>query len=55
MTFLDRIVGHIELHDAAGIRTCFANVISPNDYFNNQPLIYELTSEYTRSPALKIA
>ena len=53
MTFLDRIVGHIELHDAAGIRTCFANGISPNDYFNNRPLIYELTSEYTRSPRFK--
>jgi len=26
---------------------------NPNDYYNNEPLIYELTSEYTRTPRFK--
>ncbi len=47
------IVEQIELHSPEGIRQCFANGVSPNDIFRGEPLIYELTSEYTRSPRFK--
>jgi hypothetical protein len=43
----------IELHAVEDIKNCFAAGISPNDRYNNQPLIFELTSEYTRSPRFK--
>lgn len=43
----------IELHDVEGIRACFQKGIHPNDHFNNHPLIYELISEYARSPRFK--
>ena len=46
---LDELVGQIELHSPEGIRDCFARGIDPNDAFKDKPLIYELTSEYTRS------
>lgn len=46
----DDIITLIELHAADGIRNCFANGLDPNSLYNNQPLIYELLSEYTRSP-----
>jgi hypothetical protein len=36
-----------------GIRKCFEQGVKPNDHFRNEPLIYELTSEYTRSPRFK--
>lgn len=53
MDYLKKIITDIELHSVEGIRNCFENGISPNQLFNNQPLIYELTSEYTRSPRFK--
>ncbi len=53
MNYLEKIVGEIEVHDAGGIKECFDNGINPNDYFNGQPLIYELTSEYLRGPRFK--
>jgi hypothetical protein len=53
MKALDDLIGEIELHSVAGIKKCFADGVHPNDHFNGQPLIYELTSEYTRSPRFK--
>lgn len=53
MNNLQEIVEQIELHSPEGIKQCFANGIDPNDLFNGQPLIYKLTSEYTRSPQFK--
>jgi hypothetical protein len=53
MKDLQEFANLIEVHDAAGIRESFANGLDPNSFFNNEPLIYELTSEYTRSPAFK--
>lgn len=53
MDYFDKIIGEIEVHSVEGIRECFENGISPNDYFNQKPLIYELTSEYLRSPQFK--
>ncbi len=53
MDYLQKIVADIELHSVQGIRECFENGISPNHHYNNQPLIFELTSEYTRTPRFK--
>ena len=53
MNSLERLIINIELHSAEGIKTCFAEGISPNDIYNDEPLIYELISEYTRSPEFK--
>jgi Ankyrin repeat len=53
MDYLSKIVGEIETHSVEGIRECFENGVSPNDYFRNEPLIYELTSEYLRSSRFK--
>jgi hypothetical protein len=53
MNYLQKLIEDIELHSVEGIRECFENGISPNDEYNNQPLIYELTSEYTRTPGFK--
>jgi len=53
MDYLQQLIGDIELHSVAGIKECFAHGISPNDYFRGEPLIYELTSEYTRSKRFK--
>ena len=53
MNYADKIIEHIELHSVAGIRECFENGVDPNMLFRNQPLIYELTSEYTRSVRFK--
>lgn len=53
MDYLQKIITDIELHSVEGIRNCFENGISPNQLFNNEPLIYELTSEYTRTPRFK--
>lgn len=47
------IAEQIELHSVEGIGKCFAAGISPNDLFRGEPLIYELTSEYTRSPRFR--
>ena len=53
MDYMAKIIGEIELHSVAGIEECFRNGVSPNDRFRGEPLIYELTSEYTRSPHFK--
>lgn len=47
------IIGLIELHDVEGIRQCFANGLDANSLHNNEPLLYELLSEYTRGPRFK--
>ncbi len=53
MNYLDKLIGDIEGHSVEGIKECFENGISPNDHFRNEPLIYELTSEYLRGPRFK--
>ena len=53
MDYMEKIIGEIELHSVAGIEECFRHGVSPNDRFRGEPLIYELTSEYTRSPNFK--
>jgi len=53
MNRLQNLVTQIELHNVAGIKDCFENGVNPNDVYNNEPLLYELTSEYSRSPAFK--
>lgn len=53
MNTLDDLVIQIELHSVEGIKECFARGINPNDTFRGEPLIYELISEYTRSPKFK--
>lgn len=53
MDYLPKLIGEIETHSVEGIIECFENGVSPNDYFNNEPLIYELTSEYLRSSRFK--
>ena len=53
MDYLEKIVGEIEEHSVEGIKNCFANGVSPNEFFKNEPLIYELTSEYARTPRFK--
>ena len=53
MDYLEKIVEDIELHSVEGLKECFENGVHPNDYFKNAPLIYELISEYTRSPGFK--
>ncbi|HSB93643.1 MAG TPA: hypothetical protein VLC28_11010 [Flavitalea sp.] len=50
MDYLNKLVGDIELQSIEGVRECFENGISPNDYYKNKPLIYELLSEYPRGP-----
>jgi len=53
MDTLQELVEYIELHSVEGINASFEKGLSPNDYFKGEPLIYELTSEYTRSPRFK--
>ncbi|HEY6503546.1 MAG TPA: ankyrin repeat domain-containing protein [Chitinophagaceae bacterium] len=53
MNYLHKIIEQIELHDVEGIEDCFRHGVGPNDLYNNEPLLYELTSEYTRSPRFK--
>ena len=53
MDYMAKIIGEIEHHSVAGIEECFRNGVSPNDIYRGEPLIYELTSEYTRSPYFK--
>lgn len=50
MALLDDIIEKIELHSVTGIRHCFESGVDPNAMHRDEPLIYELTSEYTRSP-----
>jgi hypothetical protein len=53
MPNLKEIIYLIELHDADGLRNCFAAGISPNELYNGLPLFFELIGEYTRSPRFK--
>lgn len=53
MDYLQKIIGEIEIHSADGIKECFENGISPNDYFRDKPLIYELITEYSRGPKFR--
>jgi len=53
MNYLNKLVEAIELHSVEGIKECFENGINPNDTYRNEPLLYELTSEYTRTPRFK--
>ncbi|MEQ9102277.1 MAG: hypothetical protein RIF36_00215 [Imperialibacter sp.] len=53
MNSLKDIITQIELHSIKGIRKCFEEGVNPNGLFRDEPLIYELTSEYTRSPRFK--
>jgi Ankyrin repeat len=50
---LNEIIEQIELHSVEGIRKCFEDGVNPNGLFRNEPLIYELTSEYGRSSRFK--
>jgi hypothetical protein len=49
MDYLEKLIGEIELHSATGISECFRNGVDPNLLYKNEPLLYELTSGYTRS------
>jgi hypothetical protein len=53
MDYFAKIIGDIECHDVAGIRDCFEHGVDPNSYFRDEPLIYELTSEYGRGPKFR--
>ena len=53
MDYLHKLVGDIEIQSVEGVRECFENGISPNDYFRNKPLIYELITEYRRGPKFR--
>ena len=53
MNWFDKIIVDIEGHDVDGIKQCFENGVNPNELFRNEPLIYELTSEYARGPRFK--
>ncbi len=53
MDYLQKLIGEIELHSVEGIKECFENGVNPNDHFRNERLIYELTSEYTRTSRFK--
>jgi hypothetical protein len=50
---MEDLIREIELHSVEGIKACFSRGISPNDYFRGEPLIFELTSEYTRTDRFK--
>lgn len=50
---MNKIIEQIELHSVDGIRKCFSEGISPNDWYHGEPLIYELISEYTLSSRFK--
>lgn len=53
MSSIGDVIEAIELHAANDLRKCFSEGVDPNDLYNGVPLIYELTSEYTRSPMFK--
>ncbi len=53
MDYMEKIIIEIEIQSVAGIRECFENGISPNDLLRNEPLIYEVISEYGRGPKFK--
>jgi hypothetical protein len=53
MDYFKKLIGDIECHSVEGIEDCFRNGVDPNALYNDKPLFYELTSEYTRGPAFK--
>lgn len=53
MNYSEKIIGEIEEHSVDGIKECFEHGVHPNDFFKDEPLIYELTSGYMRSPYFK--
>ena len=53
MKSIDTIIIEIELHNSEGIKKCFEAGVDPNVTYNDEPLINELISEYTRSPRFK--
>ena len=53
MDYLEKIIEEIEVHSVEGIRECFENGVNPNERFRGEPLIYELTSEYARTPRFR--
>ncbi|TDH21585.1 ankyrin repeat domain-containing protein [Segetibacter sp. 3557_3] len=53
MDMLQQLLVDIELHSVEGLRHCFVNGVDPNESYNNHPLVFELVSEYTRSPRFK--
>ena len=53
MNDLNDLIIQIELHSVKGISNCFSQGVNPNDHFRNEPLIYELISEYTRTSRFK--
>jgi len=53
MDYLHELIERIELHSVQGIKECFSHGVSPNDLYKGEPLIYELTSEYTRTERFK--
>lgn len=53
MDYVSQIIVDIELHSVEGIKECFSKGVDPNAIHNGQPLLYELTSEYTRTPRFK--
>ena len=53
MDYLQKLIGEIEVHSVEGIKACFENGISPNDYYKGRPLIYELITEYERGPKFR--
>ena len=53
MDYLQKIIIAFELHSVEGIKECFENGISPNQLYNDKPLIYDLINMYTRGPAFK--
>jgi Ankyrin repeat len=53
MSDLQKIIVDFELHSVEGIRSCFENGVDPNATVNDQPLIYELITMYSRGPLFK--
>ena len=53
MSYEDQIIEEIEIHSPEGIANCFRHGVLPNMKFKNEPLIYELTSEYARTSRFK--
>jgi hypothetical protein len=53
MDYLKKIIIDFEIQSVEGIRDCFENGISPNQIYNNEPLIYELINFYPRGPKFK--
>ncbi|MDI1322209.1 MAG: hypothetical protein PSV36_05635 [Algoriphagus sp.] len=53
MDYLQKIRIDFELHSVEGIRECFKKGVSPNEFINGKPLIYELINMYTRGPLFK--